>query len=213
MTNENEKAQEQTEIGNNQDEYPSWRDFKKRIGNMFRPILAAVTYVNSNRPSPIVDDRPLKEYGLAGLGYASGESYPIDLRPYIDKKIPPDSINESNGKLLGNVYFFQVGDESLNLEKSEFNANIDEPLPPFKYKKPVIGKDVFHVDEVWEEKDRQRYYPLVIVRNAYRGPNHWHRRDDGLFCAVMIDGAWQTRYFPKSNIPEEIWEKANELLS
>ncbi|HWQ60270.1 MAG TPA: hypothetical protein VN420_03940 [Candidatus Fimivivens sp.] len=86
-------------------------------------------------------------------------------------------------------------------------------MSPFLYKKPVIGVGgVFAPEEVWEEKLREGCYPLGFVQNAYRGPHHWHRKDDALFCAVLVDGAWQTRYFPKQNIPESTWEEACSIL-
>lgn len=202
------------ESNHGKDEYPSLGHLKKQLGNVLRGFLAQATYVNSNRLSPIVGDRPLKEYGIASLGYAMTEDGLIDLRPLTEIEVPNDIVSESDGKLAGTVHYFQLNEEDLELKESDFHLEIAEPLSPFKYKKPIIKKDVFNPDEVWENDIRQGYYPLLIVKNAYRGPNHWHRRDDALFCAVKDStNSWSIKYFPKLNIPKETWEEAVAKLN
>jgi hypothetical protein len=146
--------------------------------------------------------------GFAYAGFASL----IDLKPFVEKTVPRDTISKSGNRLIGKVHFFHLGEENLRLESKEFDTEMRSPLSSFSYKKPLVEGDVFKPNEEWEKKQRKDYYPLIIVEDAYHGPNHWHRSDDALFYAVEIDDEWQTRYFPKENIPEATWNEALLLL-
>jgi hypothetical protein len=133
----------------------------------------------------------------------------------IPRDIAPDSIKQEGEWLVGKVdyYIFSAGE--LKMKKVEFYVRIGISLTSFNYKKPVIGAAgvLNPIGEQEEENPREGYVPLAIVRNAYRGPHHWHRRDDGMFCAVRKTGNdWETRYFPRQNIPEKTWREACEML-
>ncbi len=177
-------------------------------------LYVSMLFVNSNRLQISDEDgRAINETVLAKLGYALGTNGPIDLREYLETSTTQsDIVVETKGFLIGIVYYFQIDDDMLVYKNAEFNVKITKPLSPFKYKKPIVGDDVFKPDERWESTERINYYPLLIVKDAYRGPNHWHRRDDALFCAVNIDGIWQTRYFSKNNVSAKIWKEAEDLL-
>lgn len=132
-----------------------------------------------------------------------------------DHDIVSDVIRQEGGCLVGRAYHYIFSDKQLKLRQIEFNIRIGFALSSFKYKKPVIGAAgvLNPIDERVEENPCEGYVPLVIVRNAYRGPHHWHREDDGLFCAARKKGnEWEIRYFPRQNIPTSTWMEACAML-
>lgn len=127
---------------------------------------------------------------------------------------PKDELtyNESETKFAGKGCFYILDGEDLVLRPVRLDVGRGKALSPFRYKKPMVDLDVFFPEEDWEDKDRKGYYPLAIVHKAFRGPNHWHREDSAILCAVQVDGEWQTRYFPRQNVSEETWQEAVRLL-
>jgi hypothetical protein len=126
---------------------------------------------------------------------------------------PRDEIECEGEQFTGIGYYYVLKDGDLKLRFIQFDRRLTEVLPPFKYKKPMIADgDVLHPDERWEDKERVNYHILAIVHNAYRGPNHWHREDDALFCAVWVEDRWVTKYFPRGNIEPEVWRAAEKIL-
>ncbi|MFC1780149.1 hypothetical protein ACFLY9_00430 [Patescibacteria group bacterium] len=126
---------------------------------------------------------------------------------------PTDKIALVEGSFIGTGYCYTVGEGALSILPVHFNTAKADVLSPFVYKKPkVIDGDIANPRKEWEEKQRESYHPLAIVQNALRGPNHWHRADEALFCAVEVDGEWQTRFFPRQNIEAEVWDKALRIM-
>jgi len=117
------------------------------------------------------------------------------------------------GVLMGTITHWTLDAQGVpQLQHTPFEADAKKRLSPFSYKKPMVDGDVFHPQEKWEEGQREGYVPLVVVRNSYRGPNHWHREDSAIACAVLVNDVWETRFFPKKNIPDETWEEVMALL-
>lgn len=125
--------------------------------------------------------------------------------------IPSDTINLEWDNFLGKVSSYILETKGLVWQILEINTKKWWVLSPFLYKKP-IGEDVLNPEENWETKEREWYYPLEIIKGAYRGPNHWHRKDDAISCAVKINDVWETRYFPKQNIFKETWDEAVRII-
>lgn len=133
--------------------------------------------------------------------------------PKIPKTKYTDTAFLLGNKLKAQIFFYILEDGKFKPRKSNYETRIGNTLTPFKYKKPVIGEaGVFEPEEVWEDKLREGYHPLGFVQGAYKGPHHWHRKDDALVCAVLIKGVWQTRYFPRQNIPASTWNEACRIL-
>ena len=128
-------------------------------------------------------------------------------------KIPTESASDRieavGEKLVGEGHYYVLSNGQFEPRSVRFQINIGTVLMPFRYKKPSIGAGgIFAPDEVWEESLRSGYQLLSIVQHSYRGPCHWHRGDDAMFCAVLIGGVWETRYFPKGNIELFAWDEA-----
>jgi len=112
----------------------------------------------------------------------------------------------------GKVSYYVLEGKELVLQVLSFRAKKSEALSDFLYTKPS-GDDVLNPSEIQEKQPRSEYYPLRIVNDAYKWPNHWHRKDNALFCAVKKDWEWETRYFPKKNIPDQTWEEAKRIIA
>lgn len=136
-----------------------------------------------------------------------------EVRKSVPKETPPDSLECVSGQLRGTGYYYILENGRLVLQRITFRARADRPLSPFHYKKPLLTGDIFQPTEMWEHSERAQCYPLAIVHNAYRGPHHYHRPDDALFCAVRVENHWETRYFPKHNLSLKIWQEAVEMLN
>jgi hypothetical protein len=110
-------------------------------------------------------------------------------------------------------------DENNNTTPRLLKIKKDKPLQPFTYTKPIIKdwwnpKDPKDIVEKPEDALRIWYYPIGITDiPVFRGPNHLHRADQWLFCAVQINGSWETRFFPKSNIPESTRNEAEAYIN
>lgn len=132
------------------------------------------------------------------------------LLPYEEK--PSDTISVAENKAHGEAYYFTHAKIGWTLQCAEYETNITKPLSPFTYRKPKTGDNPFNPEEEWETKERVGYYPLTLIRKGLRGPNHWHREDDTIVCGIYIEDHWETRYFPKNNIPESTWQEAMKIL-
>jgi hypothetical protein len=144
------------------------------------------------------------------LAYEQNKGFNL-LLPYQEKPLDRVSVVDSHAE--GEISYFTHNQSGWKLESKKFSAKIIVPLSPFTYKKPEVSGNPFNPEEKWENKEREGYYPLTIVENGLRGPNHWHREDSALVCGVRVKDHWETRYFPRQNIPESTWAEATKLLS
>ncbi len=133
----------------------------------------------------------------------------------IPADIQADTITATNGRLVGVGHYYVIENGSLKRQEATFKVpeNSDK-IPEFTYRKPIVGNDPFNPDEgVYEEVTREGYIPLKIVWSAYRGPNHWHKPDNGIFCAKKFGEKWETRYFPQQSVPATMWMAAQQILN
>jgi hypothetical protein len=138
----------------------------------------------------------------------------IDLSPAASDVIREENPGADPIVLSGYANFYIPFDGNLQLIRKYFRRELSKPLTPFSYKKPYTEQGgPLNPKEKEETEKREGYYPLATIKGAYRGPNHWHRCDDILICAVQKDGKWKIRCFPKENIEEKSWSEAQEMLS
>lgn len=108
-------------------------------------------------------------------------------------------------------------DGSINEHTTHIKKG-DRPLAPFCYTKPQVKPwwnptNINDIEEIKENTLRTWYYPLLITTDkVLRHPNHFYKADYGLFCAVKIENKRETRFFPKSNIPEDTRNEAQHYL-
>jgi hypothetical protein len=138
----------------------------------------------------------------------------LELEQIPDKSnIPSDVIRLEWDQFLASIHYYTLKAGILVQDVLNLNTKKWEALAPFKYNKPV-WRNILDPDHQWDSEYRKWYHPLgIIERDIYRWPNHWHRPDNGLFCAVEGEKRWETRYFPKTNLfPDDTWEKAIRIL-
>lgn len=134
------------------------------------------------------------------------------------------NISDSEGVTLweGDIFSFfgtTVAENGSINEHASIVKKRDKALTPFYYIKPHIKEwwdptKIDNIEEIQEKKLREWYYPLLITTDkVLRHPNHFYRADYWLFCAVKINGKRETRFFPKSNIPDSVWKEAEYHLS
>lgn len=134
--------------------------------------------------------------------------------------LPPDRLTlTDNNVFRGSGYVYRKGKTGLSIAEVQFDALKKKQLIPFFYNKPVENPDDLSLppkEFVKDETSRQDYYPLAYVELAMRPPNHLYEVDDAIFTAVNRGTdelpKWETRYFPKGCIDEEVWTRALEIL-
>lgn len=127
------------------------------------------------------------------------------------KPTPTDTVTRtSEGRFQGSAYVYYSGSR---IGEIKFDANPDKPLDPFYYNKPDTNNPPSFTRD---EKPRTGAYPVAIVKNARRAPNHLYESDDAVIAAVNTgteeEAKWETRYFPKSCIDERVWKQALGIL-
>ncbi len=133
-------------------------------------------------------------------------------------KAPEDDVGLEWDRFSGEVYYYTLETAWLVLQTLSIDCKKSDQLPEFTYKKPIVDEiDSLNVLEV-QQSQRIGYYPLAIIKNWYRGPNHWHRDEDddgeALFCAVEeANGTIGTRYFPMNNISPKVWAIARDIIA
>jgi hypothetical protein len=128
--------------------------------------------------------------------------------------LPKDELKMVGKRFVGIAHYFIKVNGELIEEKIIIDTFKKRPLDPFYFNKPIlIGKKiVFEKDK----KPRVGYYPLVIVKNALKPPNHLYRVDDALIAGINMGSdnnpKWETRFFHKHCLDEKTWENAKNLL-
>jgi len=140
----------------------------------------------------------------------------IELTP-----LPLDNISLTNeGVFQGKVYVYTETEGKLNPKEIPFDIPKRATLSPFYYSKPIVApEDPFKNPPgqfIRDSQPREGYYPIVLIKDGLRPPNHLYEKDDAIYCAVNIgsdeEPNWETRYFPEQSIPKETWEEALTLL-
>jgi len=133
-------------------------------------------------------------------------------------KIPPHPdriIQTPEGRFRGSAYVFGKNGQ---IQEVNFDIKPSGPLPDFYYNKPVPDHDPLRGPARFErdKKPRSGYYPLAIINDSRRPPNHMYRSDDAILAAVNVgideEPKWETRYFPKGCIEETTWKQALDIL-
>lgn len=127
------------------------------------------------------------------------------------KSTPTDNITRTpQGRFQGSAYVYNSSSE---IEEVKFDANPDKPLDPFYYNKPDTNNPPSFTKD---EKPRTGVYPIAIVRNTRRAPNHLYESDDAVIAAVNTateeEPKWETRYFPRNCIDSQVWQNALDIL-
>jgi hypothetical protein len=128
--------------------------------------------------------------------------------------LPIDELKIVEKRFVGKIFYFIKVNEELIEKEIIIDTFKKIPLDPFYFNKPImIGKKiVFEKDK----KPRVGYYPLVIVQNALKPPNHLYRVDDALIAGINmgtdIKPKWETRFFHKHCLDEKTWENVENLL-
>ncbi len=129
---------------------------------------------------------------------------------------PPDRITQTpEGRFHGSAYVFGKDGQ---IQEVNFDIIPSRPLPDFYYNKPVPDQDLLRGPARFErdKKPRSGYYPLAIINDSRRLPNHMYRSDDAILAAVNVgtneEPKWETRYFPKGCIEPQTWSQALEIL-
>jgi hypothetical protein len=133
--------------------------------------------------------------------------------------LPADIVTFSDGIFAGAGYIFRSKENVLVTEEVKFQTPQKRPLDPFYYNKPIENpNDPFKSPTkfVKDEEPREGYYPLSLVEQALRPPNHLYEIDDALLAGVNRGTdevpQWETRYFPKSSLDPEVWKQALDIL-
>lgn len=134
--------------------------------------------------------------------------------------LPPDKLDLFHGDhFAGSGYVYKRANDRLDITEIKLDAPKGSALDPFYYNKPIENPDnpfLPPVEFVKDKEPREGYYPLSIVEQALRPPNHLYEVDDAVFCAVNRgtdeQPQWETRYFPKKSLDSQVWEQAFDIL-
>ena len=136
-----------------------------------------------------------------------------------DLFFPPDQLIVTPDRFLGKGFVLTLtGNMRPIVTPVRFDAPRGTTLDPFYYDKPVVNQhnSSVLVEIIQEEIPRVGYYPLAVVWQAMRPPNHLYRVEDAFFAAVNKRTEekpdLQTRYFPKSSVDETVWQQVYEIL-
>jgi hypothetical protein len=123
-----------------------------------------------------------------------------------------DTIELRDDTIHAHIHWHTITESGLVLVGTVVHRpHTKDTLQPFYYAKPtgsILYPEVKH-----ENAPRTGYRPLLIIDELLRAPNHWDNQGPALFAYAIIDGVWQTRVFPQTNIPHETWIEAERLLS
>ena len=123
-----------------------------------------------------------------------------------------DTVVLMEGMFMWKISTFRLKNKQLVEVIIDIECTKWEELKPFSYKKPALG-DALNPTEAWEDNLRENYYPVWLVMNwAYKWPNHFHRSDSAIICAVQNGSSWETRYFPKKNLKADTWVDAIRII-
>ena len=130
-------------------------------------------------------------------------------------KAPSDRLTlTSEGRFSGVSYVYENINGNFQPKEVAFDLVRKNPLSPFVYNKPIPGEKPtdqpirFDMDQ----KPREGNYPLALVKNARRLPNHFYQDENGILTAVKVNGQWETRFYPKSCLESATWDEALKLL-
>ena len=129
-----------------------------------------------------------------------------------------DEVTLQNNLFTGIVFYF-VSPNFDEPKSQKFSTPKTLPLSPFLYNKPIENSDDVFAQPLRFELDTQpksNYYPVLIVDNSRRPPNHMYEDSVGLFAATNkgddTNPNWVVRYLPKTCLPPETWTEAVQLL-
>ncbi len=134
--------------------------------------------------------------------------------------LPPDNLSlDTRGTFIGAGYVYRDVQAKLSPIEVSFSTLRGSPVSPFFYNKPIENLDdpfLYPTEFIRDEQPREGYFPIAFVTQALRPPNHLYEVDDAIFMAVNRGTAegpkWETRYFPKRSLDENVWNEALDLL-